>query len=230
MKEKELNQFSRLELLIGCENVELLKNKNVLIVGLGGVGGFVTESIARSGIGNISIVDYDTVDITNINRQIIALHSTIGKKKTELFEKRILDINPNCNVTVYDTFLDENNFSYIIDSKYDFIIDCCDSVPTKKMLLLETYKRKIPFISSMGTANKMNPSLLKIVDIKDTINDPLARIMRKYVKDNNIKKKVMVLSSSELPKKNGVNLGSNSFVPASAGLLISSYVINNLIK
>lgn len=229
-QKQQLNQFNRLEYLIGNENVELLKTKKVLIVGLGGVGGFVTESLARSGIGNITLIDYDTIDITNLNRQIIALHSTIGKKKTDVFKKRILDINKECNIMVLDLFLDSSNYREIITNNYDFIIDCCDSLEAKKLLLLESYNKKIPFIGSMGTANKMDPSKLEIVDIRKTINDPIARIMRKFVKDNKLNQKIMVVSSKELPKKNGTKLGSNSFVPASAGLLISSYVIRNLIK
>ena len=223
------SQFERLETLIGKENLELLKQKKILIVGLGGVGGYVTESLARSGIGNLVLVDYDTVDITNLNRQIIALHSTIGKKKIDLFSERIKDINSECKVVTYDLFLNKENYLDVLDNKYDFIIDCCDSIEAKKILLDTAIKKDINYISSMGTANKMDPSKLEIIELSKTNNDPIARIMRKYVKDNNIKKKIMVLSSKEVPIKNGNKLGSNSFVPASAGLLIASYVINSII-
>ena len=230
MKDKQsFNQFNRLEYLIGKDNVNLLKSKKILIVGLGGVGGFATEALARSGIGNITLVDYDTVDITNLNRQIIALNSTVGRKKVEVFKERIKDINKECNVNIYDLFLDSNNYSEIITNDYDFVVDCCDSIEAKKILLLESYKKNIAYIGSMGTANKMDPSLLEITDIKKTVNDPLARIMRKFVKENNLSKKIMVVSSKELPKKNGSKLGSNAFVPSSAGLLIASFVIRNLI-
>lgn len=229
-KNQQLNQFNRLEYLIGNDNVELLKTKKVLIVGLGGVGGFAVEALARSGIGNITLVDYDTIDITNLNRQIIALHSTIGLKKTTAFKERILNINKDCNITILDLFLDSNNYKEIITDDYDFIIDCCDSLEAKKLLLLESYNKKIPFIGCMGTANKMDPSKLEIIDIRKTINDPIARIMRKFVKDNKLNQKIMVVSSKELPKKNGTKLGSNAFVPSSAGLLIASFVVRSLIN
>ena len=229
-KNQQLNQFNRLEYLIGNDNVELLKTKKVLIVGLGGVGGFAVEALARSGIGNITLVDYDTIDITNLNRQIIALHSTIGLKKTTAFKERILNINKDCNITVLNLFLDSSNYKEIITDDYDFIIDCCDSLEAKKILLLESYNKKIPFIGCMETANKMDPSKLEIVDIRKTINDPIARIMRKFVKDNKLNQKIMVVSSKELPKKNGTKLGSNAFVPSSAGLLIASFVVRSLIN
>lgn len=229
-KNQQLNQFNRLEYLIGNDNVELLKTKKVLIVGLGGVGGFAVEALVRSGIGNITLVDYDTIDITNLNRQIIALHSTIGLKKTTAFKERILNINKDCNITILDLFLDSSNYKEIITDDYDFIIDCCDSLEAKKLLLLESYNKKIPFIGCMGTANKMDPSKLEIIDIRKTINDPIARIMRKFVKDNKLNQKIMVVSSKELPKKNGTKLGSNAFVPSSAGLLIASFVVRSLIN
>ena len=227
MKEKHPNQFSRLSTLIGEDKLDILKEKKVLVVGVGGVGGYVVESLARSGIGNITIVDYDVVDITNINRQIIALTSTIGCKKVELFKKRIKDINPNCKVEIFDIFLNEENYLNLIRSDYDYIIDCCDDIKAKKILLREANNRNISFISSMGTANKIDPSKLEIVDLRKTVNDPLARIMRKFLKEERINKKIMVLSSTELPIKNS-KLGSNAFVPATAGLLISSYVVEKL--
>ena len=222
------HSLDRLELLIG-NNINKIKNKKVLVVGLGGVGGYAVESIIRSGVGSIGIVDYDTVDITNINRQIIALNSNIGKKKVDLFEERIKDINPDCIVTKYDLFLDDKSID-ILDDEYDFIIDCCDSVETKKMLIKYSIDNNINFISSMGTANKLKPDMLEITDIRKTVNDPLARILRKYVKDLKTNKKIMVLSSKEVPIKNGNKLGSNSFVPPVAGLLIGNYVINEFIK
>ena len=224
------NRFSRLISLIGDDKFNNLSKKTVLIVGLGGVGGYVVESLARIGISNIIIVDYDTVDRTNINRQIIALESTIGLKKVDLFEKRIKDINPECNVVKYDLFLDDCNISKIINKNIDYIIDACDSMNTKKLLIKTSIDKNIPIISSMGTANKLDPKKLEIIDIKKTYNDPVARIMRKYVKDLKINKKIMVLSSSELPQKNGNVLASNSFVPPSAGLLIGNYVFKELIK
>lgn len=230
MNKQEANSFTRLESLIGTDKLNKLKTSTVLVVGIGGVGGYTVESLARSGIGKIIIVDFDTVDITNINRQIIATTKTIGLKKVDVMEERIKDINPVCSVIKYPIFLNKDNIEEVLTEKIDFIIDCCDSVETKKLLLKEATMTKINFIASMGTANKMNPSMLEITTIDKTYNDPLARIMRKYVKDLNIKSKIMVLSSRELPKKNGTTLASNAFVPSSAGLLITSHVINKLIK
>lgn len=224
------NSFTRLEALIGIDSVEKLKNSTVMIVGIGGVGGFVCEALARSAIGTMILVDFDTVDITNLNRQIIATRKTIGRKKVDIMKERINDINPDCQVITYDLFLNDDNFQKIDISKIDFLIDCCDSVNTKKMLMKEAITRNINYIPSMGTANKMDPSKLEITELSKTINDPIARIMRKFAKDTKIKKKIMVLSSTELPKKNGNVLGSNSFVPSSAGLLIASYVVKILIK
>ena len=224
------NSFTRLEALIGIDSVEKLKNSTVMIVGIGGVGGFVCEALSRSAIGTMILVDFDTVDITNLNRQIIATRKTIGRKKVDIMKERINDINPDCQVITYYLFLNDDNFQKIDISKIDFLIDCCDSVNTKKMLMKEAITRNINYIPSMGTANKMDPSKLEIIELSKTINDPIARIMRKFAKDMKIKKKIMVLSSTELPKKNGNVLGSNSFVPSSAGLLIASYVVKILIK
>lgn len=166
---------------------------------------------------------------SNINRQIIALNSTIGRDKVDVFEERIKDINNNCKVIKIKEFIKEENISKLFDFSIDYFIDACDYVPTKKLIISECLKRKIPFISSMGTAKKLDPSKLEIIDIRKTKNDPLARIIRKYVKDNNIKEKVEVLSSTELPVKTDT-LGSSAFVPASAGLLIASYVVRQIIK
>lgn len=223
--------FDRLKLLIGEDNLLLINKTKVLVVGVGGVGGECVVSLVRSGIENITIIDFDKVDISNINRQVVAYHSTIGKKKVDVLESIIKDINPSCNVNKYDIFLDKNNIKEILDKeKPDYIIDCCDSVETKKEIIEESLIRKIPFISSMGTGNKMNPSQLEIVDIRKTNNDPLARIFRKWVKDNKINDKIPVLCSKEVPIHSGRVVASNSFVPNSAGLLISSYVIRKIIK
>ena len=224
------SRFDRLSFLIGKDKVNELKNKKVLVLGLGGVGGYVVESLVRSGIGNIIIVDYDIIDITNINRQIIALDSTIGIKKTEAFEKRIKDINNSCNIKVIDKFINEENFLELFNEEVDYFIDCCDSIKTKKSVIKYSLENNIPIISSMGAGNRMNPEDLRITEIRKTSNDPLARIIRKYLKDEKINKKLMVMCSIELPKKTKDKIASNSFVPASAGLLISSYVIKQLIK
>ena len=227
----QVSPFTRLEKLIGKEKLSSLSYKSVLILGVGGVGGYVVEALIRSGIGKVIIVDYDIVDITNINRQIIALNSTIGMKKVDVLEKRIIDINPKVEVIKIDEFIDNNNISLLFQNNIDYFIDCCDTISTKKEIILECLNRNIPFISSMGTGNKFDPSKLEIVDIRKTVNDPIARIIRKFVKDNKIKKKIMVLSSSEVPIKISDRVvGSTSFVPSSAGLLIASYVIRELLK
>ena len=223
--------FERLELLIGKESLEEIKNSKILIVGIGGVGGSVATSLVRSGVQNIVLIDFDIVDITNINRQVVAYHSKKKIKKVDVIKKILLDINPSLIVKTYDIFLNKDNIKTILDEeKPTYIIDACDSKETKKSIILEAISRKIKFISSMGTGNKMNPSDLEIIDIRKTVNDPLARIFRKWVKDNKIKNKITVLSSRELPIKTGNIVASNSFVPTSAGLLITSYVIKDIIN
>lgn len=229
MKEKQL-KFSRLEKVIGSDNLNNLNNKTVLVLGVGGVGGYVVESLARSNIGTLIIVDYDKVEESNINRQIIALNSTIGKSKVDVLETRIKDINSGCKVIKIDKFIDNNNFNELFNNNIDYFVDACDTVLVKKLVIKECLKRNIPFISSMGTGNKLDPSKLEIIDIRKTVNDPLARILRKFVKDEKINKKVMVLSSTELPIKTGDRTpGSTAFVPSSAGLLIASYIVRSFI-
>ena len=180
--------FERLELLLGKENIEKIKIKKILVIGLGGVGGYVVESLVRSGVENITIVDYDTIDITNINRQIIALHSNIGRLKTEVFKERILDVNPNCEVIDKNIFLTEENINEAINN-FDFVIDACDTISTKKAIIKTCIAKDIPFISSMGTGKKIHPEALEITDIRKTSYDPLAKIIRKFVKDACIHKK-----------------------------------------
>lgn len=222
--------LERLKLLIGDTNVEEIMNKKVLIIGIGGVGGYAVESLVRNGISNITIIDNDVVDITNLNRQIISLHSNIGEKKIDVCEKRIKDINPLCEVMKKNIFVSSDNIDEIITDDIDYVIDACDTISTKKAIILECLNKKIKFITCMGTGNKMNPTSLEITDIRKTSYDPIAKIIRKMIKDNNIKEKIPVVYSKEVPKKNGTNvIGSNSFVPACAGLLLTSYVINDIV-
>lgn len=223
------HKFSRLELLIGDENLNKLKEKCVLIVGIGGVGGHVVETLARSGVGKLIIVDFDTVDVTNLNRQIIALHSTIGRKKTDVMRERLIDINPDIEVLCYDLFLDEDTIDEVFSEKIDYVVDACDSIDSKKLLIHRCLKEDISIISSMGTAKKLDPSKLEITSIKETVNDPLARIIRKYMRDEEENKDLTVLSSTELPIKTD-GLGSSAFVPSCAGLLIASYVVREFLK
>ena len=231
MNIQKQHKFKRLEMLIGNDNLKELKSKSVLILGVGGVGGYVAEALARSNIGTLILVDYDIVDITNINRQIIALDSTIGKKKVDVLEERIKDINSGCKIIKIDKFIDINNLEELFKYKIDFLVDACDTVSTKKETIKKCLEKDIDFISSMGTGNKLDPSKLEITDIRKTVNDPLARILRKFIKDEKINKKVMVLSSKELPIKTGKRTpGSTAFVPSSAGLLIASYIVRHFIK
>lgn len=224
-------RFLRLRKVIGEDAVNLLHDKTVLVLGCGGVGGYVLEALVRSNIGRVIIVDYDVIAKSNINRQIIALESTIGLKKVDVLEKRLKDINSNCEIIKIDKFIDEENILELFNYEIDFFVDACDTVRTKKAVILQCLSKKIKFISCMGTGNKLDPSKLEIVDIRKTNNDPLARIMRKFVKDNKINSKVMVLSSGEVPVKTGEPTpGSSAFVPSCAGLLIASYVVKELIK
>ena len=223
-------QFERFKALVGEEGFSKIQSKKILIIGLGGVGSYVTEALIRSGIINITIVDYDIIDITNLNRQIMTNLNNIGNKKVDEIEKRILGINEDVKVTKIDKFIDSSNID-IITNNYDYVIDCCDSINTKKDIIKTCLDKKIKFITSMGTAKKMDPSKLEIIDLRKTSYDPLAKKLRKWVNDNNIKGKIVTVCSTEVPKKTSNNvLGSTSFVPSSAGLLIASYIINDIIK
>ena len=225
------NKFDRLNKIISKESIDYIGKKAVLVLGCGGVGGYVIESLVRSNIGTIIIVDFDTIDESNINRQIIAMDSTIGKYKVDVFEDRIKDINNKCRVIKIKDKINTDNINILFENDVDFFVDACDDLKIKKQVILECINRDIPFISSMGTGNKLDPSKLEIVDIRKTVNDPIARILRKFIKDNKINKKVLVCSSRELPIKTGDRTpGSTAFVPSSAGLLISSYIIDYLIK
>ena len=225
------HRFSRLEKIITKEKLDILKQKKVLVLGVGGVGGYVVESLARSGIGTLILVDFDKIDETNINRQIIALDSTIGKLKVDVLKDRVKDINPECNVITISDFINKDNIETIFDNDIDYLVDACDTIETKKEIIKRCLNKKIKLISSMGTGNKLDPSKLEIVDIRKTVNDPLARIIRKFIKDENIKDKINVLSSKELPiKTHDRTPGSTAFVPPAAGLLIASYILRDLIK
>lgn len=231
MTTNKQHKFIRTEKVIGHDNLKKLSNKSVLILGCGGVGGYVIESLARSNIGTLILVDYDDIEVSNINRQIIALNSNIGKSKVDAFEERIKDINSDCKILKVKEFINIDNLQELFKFKIDYLVDACDTVSTKKAIIKECLKRKIDFISCMGTGNKLDPSKLEIVDIRKTTNDPLARIIRKYVKDENIKEKVIVLSSRELPIKTGERTpGSTAFVPSAAGLLIGSYIVRKMIN
>ena len=221
--------FERTIALVGEENFKKIQDKTILIVGLGGVGGYACESLVRTGVNNIILIDHDNVDITNINRQIISKSNNVGLSKVDEFKKRILEINPMCNVTIHKMFLERSNYEILDNYKIDYIIDCCDSVDTKKMLIDYSLDKDIKLISSMGTANKIDPSKLEIIDIRKTSYDPLAKRLRKYVNDLKTNKKIMVVSSTERPLEREC-LSTLIFVPATAGLLCSNYVIRDIIE
>lgn len=221
-------QFNRTNILLGESKLNILKHTHVAVFGIGGVGSFVIESLVRSGVGEITIIDFDKVDITNINRQIIALHSTIGKYKTDVMKSRLLDINPNIIVHTYNTFVSKDTIDEFNFESFDYVVDAIDNV-TGKLLIIEKCKEKnISIISSLGTANKLDPTKLIITDISKTHTCPLAKVVRQSLRNRGINH-LDVLFSTELPIKNSENvLGSISYLPSIAGLLISSKVILNL--
>lgn len=221
--------FERTISLVGIDNFNKIKEKTVLIIGLGGVGGYAAESLVRSGIHNLIIIDHDNIDITNLNRQIITTHNNIGLSKVDEFKKRILEINPNCNVITHKIFLNRENYQILNDYQIDYIIDCCDSIEAKKLLIDYSLEKDIKLISSMGTANKIDPTKLTITDIRKTSYDPLAKILRKYVNDLKTNKKIIVVSSTEQPIIKE-KLTTLIFVPATAGLLCGNYVIKDIIE
>lgn len=236
-----VNQFSRTQLLIGEEKMKLLHNSRVAVFGVGGVGGFVVEALVRSGIEHIDIIDNDRVSLTNINRQIIATHKSVGKYKVDVMKERILDINPNCEVNTYQKFfLPENEDEFPFES-WDYVVDAIDTVTGKIGIICKCNKLNIPVISSMGAGNKMNPQGFKVADIYKTREDPLAKVLRHELKKRGIKKLKVVYSEEKpltpvepsyetLPTGRKSIPGSNAFVPSSCGLLIASEVIKDIIK
>ena len=220
--------FDRLIALIGVENFEKISTKKVLVLGCGGVGSYVIESLARSGIKNMTIVDADIVELTNINRQLIALHSTIGKPKVDVEKERLLDINPEMNVTTIYERIVPSEINKLNLEAYDYVVDAIDDTLVKTELCKYAIEHNINLIVSTGTAKKMHPELLRITTLDKTSHDPLAKKMR-YLLRGLDTKKIKVLASSEEPLIEGNILGSSAFVPSSAGLLITSYIINDII-
>ena len=230
-------KFSRTEMLIGNEGMEKLKNAKVAVFGLGGVGSFVCEGLARSGIGNFILVDYDKIDESNINRQLIATAETIGKYKVDLMKERILKINPDANVETFKEF-------YLADSKIDIItndlsyaVDCVDTIMAKIAIICNCNSLDVPVISSMGTGNKLDPTMFEVADIYDTTVCPLARIMKKDLRKRNIEKLKVVYSTEHPINTNDCEInkerkfkvkGSVSFVPSVAGLIIAGEVIKDI--
>lgn len=227
------NIYNRTEMLLGSDKLNVLKSSKVLLLGIGGVGSFVLEALARVGIMNITIVDKDIVDITNINRQIIATTKTIGMYKVNVAKERVLNINPNITVTDIKLNLNSENISNIIDDTYDYVIDCIDDFKAKISVIEYCYDNNIKIISSMGMANKLNPLNIKVSDIFKTSQCKLAKKVRKTLKELHIEKLKVVYSVEEtkeiLTTNNDGILGSVSFVPSVAGLIIASEIVKDLV-
>lgn len=234
--------LQRSELLIKNEGIEKLKNANVLVVGLGGVGSFAAEFLARAGVGNLTIVDGDTVDITNVNRQLPALHSTVGKNKVEVVAERILDINPEVQLVPINEFLSPERMDEMLENnKFDYVLDCIDSVSPKLALIKACRRRKIKILSSMGAGGKMDPSKVMVRDLSKTNNCYLAKQIRKRLKKEGITKGFRCVFSTEIQNEDSLKLtdGSNfkksfygtiSYMPALFGLNAAAEVINYLVK
>lgn len=225
------NQFTRTETLIGIDSINKLAKARVAVFGIGGVGGYVTEALVRAGVGNVDLIDSDDINLTNINRQIIALHSTIGKSKVEVMKARALDINPEANVITYKKFFTSENSCEFDFTNYDYVIDAIDTVSSKIELVMKCYEAKVPIISSMGTGNKLHPEMFEISDIYKTSVCPLAKVMRTELKKRGVKI-LKVLYSKENPiKEKGQRIpASISFTPSVAGLIIAGEVVRDLIK
>ena len=223
------SQFEREIRLIGEEGLRKLKESKVIVFGLGGVGSYAVEALARSGIGNLALVDADKVCLSNLNRQMIALHSTMGQMKVDVAERRIHDINPDCQVTKYPMFYLPENADEIDLSEYDYIVDCIDTMTAKIELAVRSQAIKVPMISCMGTGNKLDPCKLQIADISKTSVCPLARVMRLELRKRGINHLKCVFSTEEPIRTGTSEPGSTAFVPSTAGLLMASAVIRDLL-
>ena len=243
-----LHQFSRNELVIGTEGLEILKSKRVGILGVGGVGSFAAESLARSGVGSLVLMDKDDIDITNVNRQIHATTKTVGCSKVQEMKKRILDINPECEVIAIQDFYTEDTYPVFYEKPLDFVIDACDTVTFKIHLIKYCLANNIPVISVMGAANKLDPTKFQIADISKTTVCPLAKVIRTKFKKEKVRGKVPVVFSTESPtiankeylekigkqdsaiRKAKIPPASNAFCPSIAGLIAANYVYTTLLK
>ncbi|MCP1306697.1 tRNA threonylcarbamoyladenosine dehydratase [Paenibacillus tyrfis] len=243
-----LHQFSRTELAIGPEGLEVMKNSTVAVLGIGGVGSIAAEALARTGVGRIIMIDKDVVDITNVNRQIHALVTTVGQPKAELMRDRILQINPECDAVALRMFYTEETYEQLFQYPLDYVLDASDTISYKIHLIKQCLLRKIPLISSMGAANKMDPTRFQVADISKTSVDPMARVIRHKLRKEGIKKGVKVVFSTEEPIKPRVDVtqrivpenapeirkaqqppASNAFVPPVAGLIMVSVTVRDLL-
>lgn len=232
--------FSRTQLLLGKVAMDKLAKAHVAVFGIGGVGGYVVEVLARSGIGALTLVDKDVVDVTNLNRQIIALHSTVGQPKVEVARQRVLDINPDCRVTTFEMFYLPENADSFDFSQYDYVVDCVDTVTAKLDLIRRCHEQQVPLLSCMGAANKMDATAFRVADIYQTNMDPLAKIIRKKLRKLGIPQQKVVYSEEEPMTPAEVSTetkptgrpvpASNAFVPAAAGLVAGGEVVKDLIN
>lgn len=223
------NEFSRMQMLVGEQALNKLKNMRVAVFGIGGVGGYVAEALARSGIFNLDLIDKDTVSITNLNRQIVALHSTIGRPKVEVMKERILDINPAACVRTYECFYLSESKDAFDFLQYDYVVDAVDTVTAKLLLIEQAKKCGTPIICSMGAGNKLDPTAFEVADISKTSVCPLARVMRQECKKRGFTE-VKVVYSKEKPVIKAEVPASCAFVPSAAGLIIASEVVKDLIN
>lgn len=228
--------FSRTEALLGKEGVEKLKKSRVAVFGIGGVGGYVVEGLARCGVGELDLIDSDKVSLSNLNRQIIALRSTVGRYKTEVMAERVKDINPNAKINIFNLFYLPETAEKFDFSAYDYVVDAVDTVTAKLSIIERAYQAKAPVISSMGTGNKLNPTDFEVADISKTSVCPLAKVMRRELKKRGVEK-VKVVYSKEEPKSEGVldetgkrAPASVAFAPSVAGMIIASEVVKDLVK
>ena len=222
-----LDQFSRTRLLLGQEGMESLHNKKVAVFGIGGVGGYVCEALVRSGIGAFVLIDNDKVCLSNLNRQIIATQKTIGEDKVDVMKKRMLDINPDADITVHKCFFLPENADEFPFHEYDYVVDAVDTVTAKIELVLRAQKENVPIISAMGAGNKLDATRFKVADIYDTKVCPLARVMRRELKKRDVKN-LKVVYSDEKPVIRSETPGSTAFVPAVAGLIIAGEIVKDL--
>ncbi len=226
-----MNKFERLECLLGTSMVNTFKNEKILVVGCGGVGGYVIEGLVRSNFTNITVVDYDSVDITNCNRQIIALSSTISKDKVDLIKERAVDINSDVSITCHKIKLNSDNIDEVFSKDYTYVIDACDDIKAKELLLTYCLNKEIPIITCLGMGKRLDPTKIEIITIDKTYNDPLARKLRYFLKKNRLSVKTKVCFSKELPVKlDSKVIASCAFVPATAGMVIASEVLKDTIE
>lgn len=231
--------LQRTEILLGEETLERLNNLHILVLGMGGVGSFAAEFLTRAGVGNMTIVDGDTVDLSNTNRQLPALHSTVGKRKVEVMATRMMDINPDLKLTVRDEFINPETVNELITTEYDYVFDCIDSIQPKQYVIVACKQKGVRIVSSMGAGGRLDPSKVQVADISETFNCPFAQQVRKGLKRKGVRRGVTVVFSSELVSKEHMMMtdgskfkksfyGTSSYIPALFGLNMASVVVQEV--